>query len=348
MEDAVKNYYTARLAVQATAPQESGEQSSNSGFYSHEEIGQFVVRRDKRIGEILIEAGLESDKVSRVFSEPGQYRGIVKSELDADRLDFLPRTSLHTGLPYGSIDLPYLLSNLVNEPDKCPCLSEKAVRAAEHFLLCRLFDRQQVAYHKSVAGFELVLKEAIAILLQLEKLDCSAKAVDELIESGDWAYFDDATVSSKVLEVHKETGDDFTKDVMSALVERKSPKLVFSYDDIAEDETKFNLFKRLVDSDRAKWAKQVGVDAQRLLVWSQKPKPITKGAPANPEDPEESVWVRRRNGNVTRLVDVRGSIVNALNKAKLCSIRVYFLSSNSAQVARLKEIIDRDTEDCRR
>jgi uncharacterized protein len=99
------------------------------------------------------------------------YDAIVSSSFDADRLDYLRRDRLMTGSGAGAIDFDWLVENLRIEPiDLDPggddqgvirrvsfCLHEKALEAAETFLLARFHLYTQVYFHKATRGIEQML-----------------------------------------------------------------------------------------------------------------------------------------------------------------------------------------------
>ena len=109
------------------------------------------------------------------------YHAVVSSSLDADRLDYLRRDRLMTGSGAGAIDFDWILDNLtvadINigletaEEDRAVerpsfCLKEKALQAAEAFLLARYHLYSQVYFHKTTRGIEQVL---VALLKALSR-----------------------------------------------------------------------------------------------------------------------------------------------------------------------------------
>ena len=97
------------------------------------------------------------------------YHAVVSSSFDADRLDYLRRDRLMTGIGAGAIDFDWLIENVrvaeieLNTPDegdgeapKAPtfCLTKKALPAAEQFLLARYTLHQQVYFHKATRCVE--------------------------------------------------------------------------------------------------------------------------------------------------------------------------------------------------
>jgi hypothetical protein len=99
------------------------------------------------------------------------YHAVVSSSFDADRLDYLQRDRYMTGTRAGSVDLEWLMRNLIvehislgqEEDDPNPTLaptfafSEKARSAAEDFLLARYRLFTNVYLHKTTRGFEKVV-----------------------------------------------------------------------------------------------------------------------------------------------------------------------------------------------
>ena len=91
-------------------------------------------------------------------------RQIVSSELDADRMDYLLRDALYTGVSYGHYDLDWLIRNL------CPVhkdnqvflgLNGRALFTFEDFLLSRYHMFWSVYYHhNSVCYQEMLLRYA--------------------------------------------------------------------------------------------------------------------------------------------------------------------------------------------
>ena len=85
---------------------------------------------------------------------------IVSGELDADRLDYLPRDSFYAGVKYGKFDDLWLLSNLswhVVDDQAFLALSHRAIFAFEDFLLSRYHMFVSVYYHHTAVGLDTML-----------------------------------------------------------------------------------------------------------------------------------------------------------------------------------------------
>lgn len=121
------------------------------------------------------------------------YDAVVSSSFDADRLDYLRRDRLMTGTGAGAIDFDWLLDNLIvhnidmepgetvgDEGDKRPsfCLGEKAVQAAEAFLLARYQLYEQVYLHKTTRGIERMIGALLLRTSELAKVEDGHRALN--------------------------------------------------------------------------------------------------------------------------------------------------------------------------
>jgi HD superfamily phosphohydrolase len=110
------------------------------------------------------------------------YHAVVSSSFDADRLDYLRRDRMMTGTGAGAIDFDWLLDNLRiaevrrggdddvdSEPIKTFCLDEKALQAAEAFLLARYHLFEQVYLHKTTRGIEAMIRALLTMVADAAK-----------------------------------------------------------------------------------------------------------------------------------------------------------------------------------
>lgn len=140
----------------------------------HEEWTQMIVRnRRGEVGRLLHAAGLEDDVLAvyeRTY-QPAFVSDIVSSQLDADRLDYLLRDSLMTGVAYGQYDLEWILINLRlarrgRDGDLRLCLNAaKGYHAAEQFVIARYLMYQQVYYHKTARAAEQMIRMTLQRLV---------------------------------------------------------------------------------------------------------------------------------------------------------------------------------------
>ncbi len=231
MEEALRRFYAGDSATVERTDKSSSVSSSRSGdFYDHEDLGAELLELDGAVNSVLSNARPKIN-VQRIASimkgeEPG-FGNLVKSDLDADRLDYLLRTAVHAGLPYGRIDLNYLVSQVTTDREGRICFSPKALNAVDHCLLARYFDRMTVAYHKTVAGFELLLEQVIHDLLDDGKVLAAKKAdIRKMIKQGAWASFDDDAVIALVRTHLVTHSSRAVRQRAQALLHREPLKLV--------------------------------------------------------------------------------------------------------------------------
>jgi len=80
-----------------------------------------------------------ADLFSRGKAANPQLSKLISSSFDMDRLDYLIRDSRAAGVPYGLVDINYLLNSLGVSPSGLVGVSAKALPAAEQFLFARYF-----------------------------------------------------------------------------------------------------------------------------------------------------------------------------------------------------------------
>lgn len=88
-------------------------------------------------------------------------RAIVSGELDADRMDYLLRDSLFTGVNYGRYDLDWIIQNVkaaVKDGKAHLALMRGAAFAFEDFLLSRFHMFLSVYYHHTAVNFDHMLR----------------------------------------------------------------------------------------------------------------------------------------------------------------------------------------------
>lgn len=87
---------------------------------------------------------------------------IISSELDADRMDYLRRDSLHAGVSYGQFDFDWLVGNLTYHVKNAKCylaLQHRALYAFEDFLISRFHMFLMVYFHYKSVVFDAMLGE---------------------------------------------------------------------------------------------------------------------------------------------------------------------------------------------
>lgn len=95
---------------------------------------------------------------------------MVSSQLDVDRMDYLLRDSLMTGVKYGIYDLEWVLKSIeINEADDQLFVSARGVYAVEDYLQARYYMFRQVYFHRTLRSAEVVLKSLLRRAIHLFK-----------------------------------------------------------------------------------------------------------------------------------------------------------------------------------
>ena len=370
-EDAVSTYYQDRFQTDLvtnadessqveTGPHLSETHDQTLTSLDHEDVGRALLKRDPEITAVLASYGIDPSDIDRIFSrqpsDDGQiprFANLISSDLDADRIDYLSRTAQHTGLPYGLVDIEYLLSQMRLDQKERICLDPSALRTAEHFLLGRYFDYQQVNFHKTVASLEWALQGVINALLSSGAIDCSPNAIERKIEGGEWPHFDDYEIWRLVRELENDPPSEVVRAKTRAITRRVPPKLIGSIEFFGNRSrlTEYNLYMQFLNSTCDDLATTLGIDRQLWYVWGSKKMSLTKlGASLpvsltvseredNDDALEQSVFIK--DGDESKPISaIPRSLMSVLSENMLFSTRVYVILENDDEAQR-RDILSR-------
>lgn len=118
------------------------------------EFGAAKISHDKHWTPKFIKS-INSDfqqEILNVFDDSNHeyYKPLISSQLDVDRLDYLLRDSHFCGVPYGKIDLKWIISCMRLEEingNKVTCITPKGIGAIEHYILSRRLMTKYIYYH---------------------------------------------------------------------------------------------------------------------------------------------------------------------------------------------------------
>lgn len=350
MEYAVENHYAGSLL---DTPGSDHKADTPQKWMKHDKAGKSVLLNDPEL--LAIRPQDYWLEIAGIFNreKPHAFRNLISSDLDADRIDYLMRTAHHTGLPYGNVDIEYLLSRVRLDSNGQVCFSASALRAAEHLLMCRYFDYQQVAFNKTVAGLEWLLKEVIYELLRAGHISCSATDVERMISSSlEWHSFDDACLLGKIRElVAQPDADAEVKPMCEAILHRQPPKMVGAIEYIAERSAnaKNSFIAKLKDVKNSlpNLVSTFGVPMRHWHVWKYDGS-LTKVGATVPvaealvgvelrDKHEQSLRIHdRKTGLSNAIVEVQSSLMSVLADRSLYALRVYVLLPPDKQHLRPK------------
>jgi HD superfamily phosphohydrolase len=184
---------------------------------NHEQVGREIVIRSE-IADILKDIGINPVEIGNLivgesFSLKKYLQQIVKSGIDADKLDFIKRDNFHSGAGYGNIDIDRLVNTMeVYEEDLA--INMTALHTFELFLLARVKSFEAIYFHKTLRIAQLMLLKAIE--KYIEKNGFPSK-----LELDEYLKFDDFRLWIKLAE------DNSSKDIMERIERRDLIKEVF-------------------------------------------------------------------------------------------------------------------------
>ena len=160
----------------------------------HEDMGVKLILSWRKLREILVDANIMTDEGMGLTPEhivavlqPNKYKElrehllfsenayhvlhmIISSPVDADRLDYLLRDALMTGLSYGEVELERIIYSMrIDHERRNIIFDAKALPALESFMSGRLLMYRQVYYHHKVVLYSEILRRLIHRTLQYEK-----------------------------------------------------------------------------------------------------------------------------------------------------------------------------------
>ena len=213
----------------------------------HEEVSQQIIRNSE-ITEILDDefgkgyAGNVAAIIAQGIPD-NLYGSVVSSQFDADRLDYMQRDRMMTGVQSSGVDPTWLLANL--EVAEVPLgaddasagsvetlvLGPKAVQAAESYVLALFHLYPNVYLHKTTRGVEVLFQSLMRRLVALHSASAIADSglppahpIAKFIgepKSLDRALDLDDTVFWGVLPMLIEAKDAEIKRLATAMRERK-------------------------------------------------------------------------------------------------------------------------------
>lgn len=147
--------------------------SSKESKISHEDWSGIFI--DTLIEEKVIGGNYSSEVKDIYKNKDHKLHGVISSQLDVDRFDYLLRDSHFCGVSYGYFDLYWLIDSLkICSADNTICIEEKALNAVEHYIMARRLMNKNVYFHKVKCYCEFLLKNILKLinknLDQLSKL----------------------------------------------------------------------------------------------------------------------------------------------------------------------------------
>jgi len=165
------------------------------GFHHEQFTIEAVLSPETEVGRVL--AGFSAELPENIAAiirgdfRPMALAGLVSSQLDVDRMDYLLRDSLMTGAKYGIYDLEWIIKSLeIDEANDRLYVSARGIYAVEAYLQARYYMFRQVYFHRTLRSAEAVLRSLVRRALYL-------------FQSGSFVWFAEKTPFEKILKGEK-------------------------------------------------------------------------------------------------------------------------------------------------
>jgi hypothetical protein len=216
------------------------------GLPDHEDWSCQLVK--ERLNDSLAKHGVRTEVVTDLLSKQSRShllaKDFVSSQLDADRLDFVARDRIATGVRYGAFDLEWILHVIRVGQWRLPgsetheyrlCfLQQKAAPAVTEFLLARAHLYRQVYIHKTPRGYEAMLRALLRRAQELaqtepDSLGSATPAAllkvlrGELPTADEYLSLDDFRLWSTIGDWIGDARDATVRDLSERLVSRGRP-----------------------------------------------------------------------------------------------------------------------------
>ncbi|GIM44816.1 HD domain-containing protein [Collibacillus ludicampi] len=131
----------------------------------HETWTRRILMEDREIHGILsqIDTDFPSDLLS-VISKGQKFpllERLIASEMDVDRMDYLLRDALHTGVTYGRFELERLI-RIMRPFGHDIVIKQSGMHTVEQYLLARYFMYTQVYLHSTTIGSDVLLGKILS------------------------------------------------------------------------------------------------------------------------------------------------------------------------------------------
>ena len=164
--------------------------------FHHESFSiEAVLSNETEIGKKLNSFSREiAQNVADIIAgnfKPLALAQLVSSQLDVDRMDYLLRDSLMTGVKYGIYDLEWVIKSLeIDEKNDRLYISAPGISAVEDYLQARYYMYRQVYFHRTLRSAEAVLQSLLRRALKL-------------FADGEGVWFADGTAFEKIIRGEK-------------------------------------------------------------------------------------------------------------------------------------------------
>jgi uncharacterized protein len=274
--------------------------AASSPYPEHEELGEAIVSEQKDLLAAL--GGPDHARhIARLFrrdeTADAQLSKLIHSSLDMDRLDYLVRDGRAAGVPFGEVDLHYLINNFRISPKGTLGIRAKAVTAVDHFLLARVFMFRSVYWHKTTFGFEEACRQLLCRVRGRGTYDLprDGDQVRDLVTGPHLGQFTDAFVD-RVVEEAAADPDPVIAALANSIRRRRPPRLLKEVVILADGQGPHagTRFKSNCRNGLKALADRAGLHPGRLLITQTRPLRLEKRGASSGEGQARAMQAEER------------------------------------------------------
>jgi len=349
---------SAKKYIRRRDEDETRENDTHPKYPLHDDLGKIIITERKDIKKILRDNDIDPEEIaSLVKGEHQNLPNLLNRSLDVDRLDYLVRDSMNTGLPYGRVDINYIVNNLEITAENEIVVHAKARNSVEHMLIARYFMFNTLYMHKTVFAFEEIIRRIILKLRGIGEI-YKSEEIEEIArgDSREFLDFHDGYLDRLIDEYASNTEDKILATLCQAIEYREPPKLVYEFADIIAndavslaDVTKHSKSKKDWDSKVQEFVKEFHIPGELWFFNSikgpvfEKHHPfvgLAEAADLDPGEIRELVRIKETSGKITNLVTDRSSILHYLSCLKPTLFRIYVMGIDNNKAERIKAKIE--------
>jgi len=322
-------------------------------YPDHEKLGEIVITKRKDIKEKLKDSEI-MDIVALIKGQHQSIPNLLSASLDVDRLDYLLRDSLNTGLPYGSVDLNYIVNNLELTDEKEIVVREKAKSSIEHMLMGRYFMFNTVYMHKTVFGFEEIIRKIVLSLWRIGEIPRSGDEIEQMAceDSEHFLSFNDEYLDLLIDKYANNKKNKKLAALCTAVKLRQPPKLVYEVSELTPDgdnpSTEYTLLTTSFKNKVKDLVKDTHVPEDRWMFKDIKAPEFEKLHPfvslaeaaairdGGEQQLRELVRVKKKSGETKGLLEDKSSVLHYVSRLKPRLYRVYVIGVDDAKATQIR------------
>jgi len=305
----------------------------------HEALGDYIVTNSSL--KNIISRHCNPKKIAQIIrgqSPKPLYNQLMSSDLDADRIDYLLRDSVHTGVAYGKFDLDRLIHTLTLDNQGLLCLEKSGRHAAEGYIIGRYLMWGTVYTHRVINAFNEVIERIYELGMNKEELfysydtmkKCASEDEKEFAKINDDYFFRNSYAKKK--------DDSHIDKLISVLLERRVLEVAAEARGLGKGGTgakEYFLLDRYRDNEAiTELHEKSGVPKEWIFHSNSRNalldfKPLTDW-PLDKEKEEEfdkesskTIRIKGDDGKSVPLVQDKKSIVSYLQNISLDIVRIY-------------------------